>query len=96
MLQKRRELKAAGVETGNLDNVGIPKGQKGKNKRSFIDYAREIPFQKVPQVGFFDTNNESIISEKTKLSLNRLELAQLEGQRTQAEENMMQDKEKER
>lgn len=37
MLQKRRELKAAGIES----KLG------GFKKRKYIDYAREIPFQKV-------------------------------------------------
>jgi pre-mRNA-splicing factor CDC5/CEF1 len=36
-LQKRRELKAAGIES----RLG------GFKKRKYIDYAREIPFQKV-------------------------------------------------
>ena len=36
-LQKRRELKAAGIES----KLG------GMKKRKYIDYAREIPFQKV-------------------------------------------------
>jgi pre-mRNA-splicing factor CDC5/CEF1 len=37
MLQKRRELKAAGVESKLV----------GLKKRKYIDYAREIPFQQV-------------------------------------------------
>ena len=36
-LQKRRELKAAGIESK----------LNGMKKRKYIDYAREIPFQKV-------------------------------------------------
>ena len=44
MLQKRRELKAAGID---MKLTGV-------KKRKYIDYAREIPFQKVPPVGFYD------------------------------------------
>ena len=50
MLQKRRELKAAGIESKL--NMG------GGKKRKFIDYAREIPFQKLPPAGFYDVGEE--------------------------------------
>jgi len=43
MLQKRRELKAAGIES-----------KLGYKKRKYIDYVREIPFQKIPPAGFYD------------------------------------------
>eukprot|EP01062_Namystynia_karyoxenos_P058316 TRINITY_DN49880_c0_g1_i1.p1 TRINITY_DN49880_c0_g1~~TRINITY_DN49880_c0_g1_i1.p1 ORF type:complete len:815 (+),score=317.83 TRINITY_DN49880_c0_g1_i1:97-2445(+) len=46
-LQKRRELKAAGID--------IP--MKGRRRRG-IDYAREIPFWKQVPSGFFDTTEE--------------------------------------
>lgn len=46
VLQKRRELKAAGMESSN--------GGAGGKKRKYIDYAREIPFQKVPPAGFYE------------------------------------------
>jgi pre-mRNA-splicing factor CDC5/CEF1 len=45
MLQKRRELKAAGIES---------KLGGGNKKRKFIDYATEIPFQKIPPAGFYE------------------------------------------
>ena len=47
-LQKRRELKAAGIETRLNSN----------KKRKFIDYAREVPFHKVPPAGFYDVSTE--------------------------------------
>lgn len=47
-LQKRRELKAAGIESKLNFN----------KKRKFIDYAKEIPFHKVPPAGFYDVSNE--------------------------------------
>ena len=47
-LQKRRELKAAGIEVR----------AKRKRKRG-VDYNKEIPFEKKPAPGFYDTSNES-------------------------------------
>lgn len=47
--QKRRELRAAGIQTFN----------RNRRKRG-IDYNREIPFEKKPQPGFYDTAEEVI------------------------------------
>lgn len=47
-LQKRRELKAAG-----LDN------QRRMRKRRGIDYSAEIPFEHKPATGFFDTSKDA-------------------------------------
>jgi pre-mRNA-splicing factor CDC5/CEF1 len=55
MLTKRRELKAAGIES----KIGT-----GSKKRKFIDYAREIPFQKAVPVGFYDVGEEIAESKK--------------------------------
>jgi pre-mRNA-splicing factor CDC5/CEF1 len=49
VLQKRRELRAAGIETLN----------RNRRKRG-IDYNREIPFEKKPASGFYDTSEEVI------------------------------------
>ncbi|KAG8044534.1 hypothetical protein GUJ93_ZPchr0061g33658 [Zizania palustris] len=46
-LQKRRELKAAGIDT-----------RQRKRKRKGIDYNAEIPFEKRPPPGFYDTIGE--------------------------------------
>jgi len=46
-LQKRRELKAAGIE-----------GKQRRRKRKGIDYNAEIPFEKKPPAGFFDVSDE--------------------------------------
>ncbi|XP_014233346.1 cell division cycle 5-like protein [Trichogramma pretiosum] len=48
-LQKRRELRAAGIAVQ----------QKNKRKRG-INYNTEIPFEKKPALGFYDTSNEEI------------------------------------
>lgn len=46
MLQKKRELKAAGI------NVRQKKPKKG------MDYMTDIPFEKQPTIGFYDTSEE--------------------------------------
>lgn len=80
MLQKRRELKAAGIES--------KLGGGGGGKRKFIDYAREIPFQKMPPAGFYDVGNELEKSKHMKLDPTRdgMELSRLEGRHAREEE----------
>ncbi|XP_008551894.1 cell division cycle 5-like protein [Microplitis demolitor] len=48
-LQKRRELRAAGITVS----------QKNKRKRG-VNYNSEIPFEKRPALGFYDTANEHV------------------------------------
>lgn len=48
-LQKRRELRAAGIEVN----------PRRKKKRG-VDYNAEIPFEKTPALGFYDTSNEEL------------------------------------
>lgn len=47
-LQKRRELRAAGIDI-----------QKKRKKKRGVDYNAEIPFEKKPAPGFFDTSEEN-------------------------------------
>uniref|UniRef100_A0A182VYK8 Pre-mRNA-splicing factor CDC5/CEF1 n=1 Tax=Anopheles minimus TaxID=112268 RepID=A0A182VYK8_9DIPT len=49
-LQKRRELRAAGIGVGNR-----------KRKLKGIDYNSEIPFEKAPAPGFYDTTEEFVV-----------------------------------
>ena len=49
-LQKRRELRAAGIGVGNR-----------KRKIKGIDYNSEIPFEKKPARGFYDTSEEFVV-----------------------------------
>ncbi|PWN28725.1 hypothetical protein BDZ90DRAFT_230745 [Jaminaea rosea] len=49
ILQKRRELKAAGIVT---------RGPK-VNKKGTVDYNADIPFEKQPVKGFYDTSEEA-------------------------------------
>lgn len=78
-LQKRRELKAAGIES----KIG-----GGNKKRKYIDYAREIPFQKVPPVGFYDVGEELHAEKTMKLDphTHGLELSKMEGRHEKQEE----------
>ncbi|KAI8617408.1 pre-mRNA splicing factor component-domain-containing protein [Chytriomyces sp. MP71] len=69
-LQKRRELKAAGIETG----------MKPKKKRG-MDYNADIPFQKRAPVGFFDVAEEKGREAKEKDKGVGQLLSKLEGKR---------------
>lgn len=88
MLQKRRELKAAGIES----KLG------GGKKRKYIDYAREIPFQKVPPAGFYDAGEENEIGKKMTIDpvKDGLELSRLEGRHERQEEEREKEKDKKR
>ncbi|KAI1408890.1 pre-mRNA splicing factor component-domain-containing protein [Hypoxylon sp. FL1857] len=56
-LQKRRELKTAGI---NIKVVTRKKGQ--------MDYNADIPFEKAPAQGFYDTTDEQTRNEKQRAS----------------------------
>ncbi|XP_008801722.2 cell division cycle 5-like protein [Phoenix dactylifera] len=66
-LQKRRELKAAGIDT-----------RKRKRKRKGIDYNAEIPFEKRPLPGFYDVSGEERPVEQPKFPTT---IEELEGKR---------------
>ena len=55
VLQKRRELKNAGI---NIKVVTRKKGQ--------MDYNADIPFEKAPAPGFFDTAEEEVRNERQR------------------------------
>ena len=64
-LQKRRELKAAGIVLRRY----------GKKKRE-VEYNKEIPFEKTPAIGFYDTENEQF--NKDEFNFKRLRQDHLE------------------
>ncbi|KAF8780728.1 hypothetical protein HU200_001335 [Digitaria exilis] len=66
-LQKRRELKAAGIDT-----------RQRKRKRKGIDYNAEIPFEKRPPPGFYDTVGEDKAPEHVQFPTT---IEDLEGKR---------------
>lgn len=62
MLQKRRELKAAGIT------------MKQKPKKGAVDYNADIPFEKKPLPGFYDTSAEASKSYKAPIGKTLQEL----------------------
>ncbi|CAH9129875.1 unnamed protein product [Cuscuta epithymum] len=66
-LQKRRELKAAGIDARHR-----------KRKRRGIDYNAEIPFEKKPPPGFYDVADENRPVEQPKFPTT---IEELEGER---------------
>ncbi|EST09371.1 protein of unknown function DUF3351 [Kalmanozyma brasiliensis GHG001] len=62
LLQKRRELKAAGIT------------MKQKPKKGVIDYNADIPFEKQPLPGFYDTSAEASKSYKAPVGKTLQEL----------------------
>jgi pre-mRNA-splicing factor CDC5/CEF1 len=57
VLQKRRELKNAGI------NIKITNRKKGQ-----MDYNADIPFEKAPAAGFYDTIDEKTTNERERES----------------------------
>lgn len=74
-LQKRRELRAAGIEV-----------RKRRRKRRGVDYNEEIPFEKKPAPGFYDTSNEEL--DKEELNFKRLRMQDLDGVRRDEQEEV--------
>lgn len=66
-LQKRRELKAAGIDN-----------RQRKRKRKGIDYNAEIPFEKKPPPGFYDVTDENQTVEQPKFPTT---IEELEGEK---------------
>ncbi len=75
-LQKRRELRAAGIKTGL---------KYGTRRNRVIDYNKEIPFEKKPAAGFYDTANE--VYDKNDPDFKRLRMDQMDLKRRDEEEN---------
>ena len=66
-VQKRRELKAAGIET------------KTRTKKRGINFATEIPFFKAPAQGFFDTSEELKLMPQDDRHFKNLDVRNAEG-----------------
>ena len=80
-LQKKRELRAAGIR------VKLFRMKKGR-----IDYNSEIPFEKKPAIGFYDTGNEEFVAPKPKFG--GLRQHQLDEKRRDEEEDRERKKDK--
>ncbi|XP_043464216.1 cell division cycle 5-like protein [Leptopilina heterotoma] len=82
-LQKRRELRAAGITVN----------QKNKRKRE-MNYNSEIPFEKRPASGFYDTSNEHV--DPLAADFSRLRQQHLDGESRQEAEMMERRKDKQK
>ncbi|KAL3315402.1 CDC5 cell division cycle 5-like protein [Cichlidogyrus casuarinus] len=72
LMQKRRELRAAGLGS-KLSILGNP---SMRLKNEGLDYNREIPFEKKPLRGFYDTSGET--TESKKVDFDKLRLTDVE------------------
>jgi pre-mRNA-splicing factor CDC5/CEF1 len=82
-LQKRRELRAAGIGVGNR-----------KRKIKGIDYNSEIPFEKQPSRGFYDTSGEFVVPIAADFS--KLRQQNLDGELRSEKEQKERKKDKEK
>ncbi|GFR40753.1 hypothetical protein Agub_g1364 [Astrephomene gubernaculifera] len=69
-LQKKRELKAAGIEVRG----------KFKNARA-VDYSAEVAFELKPQAGFYSTEEEDRITRSMQQEFRPVTVEELEGRR---------------
>lgn len=81
-LQKRRELRAANIGSGHRKRI------KG------IDYNAEIPFEKVPAVGFYDTSQE--ILNRTPRDFKSMRQQDLDGELRSEKEEQERKKDKQK
>eukprot|EP00457_Paulinella_chromatophora_P002007 gb/GEZN01002010.1/.p1 GENE.gb/GEZN01002010.1/~~gb/GEZN01002010.1/.p1 ORF type:complete len:798 (+),score=178.29 gb/GEZN01002010.1/:59-2452(+) len=88
-LQKKRELKAAGID--------IRRGPK-RRRRTWIDYGEEIPFERRPQAGFYDVTEErkTAYEAKNDPKFLKMNLKQLDGEQRDAVEERERKKDKRR
>lgn len=74
-LQKRRELRAAGIEV-----------RTKRRKKRGVDYNAEIPFEKKPAPGFYDTSNENV--DALDPNFKRLRQQDMDGMRRDEKEEV--------
>merc|ERR550534_1488033 len=82
-LQKRRELRAAGINT---------RLRYGTRRHRIIDYNKEIPFEKRPAIGFYDTALEH--PDANAINFKRLRMDQVGEKRRDEEEQKERKKDK--
>lgn len=82
-LQKRRELRAAGIQVR----------EKRRRKRG-VDYMNEVPFEKKPPSGFYDTSNEAF--DPMEPNFKRLRQQELDGELRRDKEARERKKDKDR
>ena len=77
-LQKRRELRMAGIDVRHK-----------RPKKRQIDYNREVPFEKQPIAGFYDTSKEKF--DPSHQDFRRLRQQQLDGEMRKDKEEVRQE-----
>ena len=82
-LQKRRELQAAGIEV-----------RRKRLRKGLIDYNAEVPFEKNPALGFYDTSHEQI--DVSDPNYKKLRLHELDEKRRDEEEQRNRHKDKDK
>lgn len=82
-LQKKRELRAAGIEI-----------KKQRKKKRGVDYNTEIPFEKKAAPGFYDTSEE--VYQPEEINFKRLRQQNLDGELRSAKEERERKKDKQR
>jgi len=82
-LQKRRELKEAGLISGDRDSSNS--SRRKKRERDYIDYNKEIPFHTKTPAGFYDTRQEDAVARKSEFQ--KRTRRELTGKVRQEEEN---------
>jgi pre-mRNA-splicing factor CDC5/CEF1 len=90
-LQKRRELKAAGI----ISSVAKTKVKRSKKGRREIDYGIEIPFHKPAPSGFHDVSDERADSaEQTANRVSNIDFGKLNEQNMQTRDKEKQEQKK--
>jgi pre-mRNA-splicing factor CDC5/CEF1 len=74
-LQKKRELRAAGIQVK----------EKAK-KKGEIDYATEVPFEKRPAPGFYDVSEENARTKELREEFKAMTKEELEGRKRRQEQ----------
>ncbi|XP_044070102.1 cell division cycle 5-like protein [Siniperca chuatsi] len=82
-LQKRRELRAAGIDV-----------QKKRKKKRGVDYNAEVPFEKKPAPGFYDTSMEQYVPLEPNFK--RLRQQHLDGELRNEQEEKERKKDKQK
>ena len=85
-LQKKRELKAAGIYTSRFG---------GRQNKKYMDYDAEVPFQKLAPAGFYDVTSEKVAAAKKRkiggdADFEAIRLDRFEEQRRDAAEKIAQ------
>jgi pre-mRNA-splicing factor CDC5/CEF1 len=68
-LQKKRELKAAGIEV------------REQRRRKGIDYSKEVAFERAPVPGFYDVGDEIAVTREMREEFKPVTIEELEGRK---------------